>query len=122
MRFGNENIEASRLGRWQPNSLIDDEYRASNNIPVPSTYFVESGSFFRINNLTLGYTLPESVSKSIRLDRTRVYFTAQNPLIVKKFSGFSPELPGSNALNSGIELSVYPTTATYMIGLNINFN
>jgi hypothetical protein len=46
---------------------------------------------------------------------------AQNPLIAKKFSGFSPELPGSNALNSGIELNVYPTTATYMIGFNVTF-
>jgi hypothetical protein len=42
-------------------------------------------------------------------------------LTIKKFSGFSPELPGSNALNSGIELFVYPITATYLVGVNINF-
>jgi TonB-dependent starch-binding outer membrane protein SusC len=121
VRFGNENIEVSRGDRWSPSNTNTDEYRASNQIPVPSTYFVESGSFFRINNLTIGYTLPGSVSDRAFMSRARVFVSAQNPLISKKFSGFSPELQGSNALNSGIELSVYPITATYMIGVNVNF-
>ena len=121
VRFGNENIEASRVDRWTTSNPSNVEYRASNQIPKPSTYFVESGSFFRINNVTLGYTLPALAGLQNIISRTRFFVSAQNPLIWKKFSGFSPELPGSNALNSGIELSVYPTTATYMVGLNINF-
>jgi hypothetical protein len=121
VRFGNENVEASRADRWTPTNPSTTEYRASNQIPVPSTYFVESGSFFRINNVTIGYTLPGTVSDKAFMSKARIFVSAQNPLISKKFSGFSPELPGSNALNSGIELSVYPTTATYMIGVNVNF-
>ncbi|MFV0604537.1 MAG: SusC/RagA family TonB-linked outer membrane protein, partial [Niabella sp.] len=121
VRFGNENIEASREARWTSTNPSNTEYRASNQIPKPSTYFVESGSFFRINNVTLGYTLPRIEALQSVFDKIRFFASAQNPLIWKKFSGFSPELPGSNALNSGIELSVYPTTATYMFGLNINF-
>ncbi len=121
VRFGNENVEASRADRWRTSAPSNTEYRASNAIPKPSTYFVESGSFFRINNITLGYTLPQNVIENAFLSKARFFISAQNPLIAKKFSGFSPELPGSNALNSGIELSVYPTTATYMVGININF-
>lgn len=120
VRFGNENIEASRIDRWTLQNPTNLEPRASNSIPRPSTYFVESGSFFRINNITLGYTFPKTMfSKGI--DRLRLFITAQNPLIIKEFSGFSPELPGTNAMNSGIELGVYPTISTYMFGLNINF-
>jgi len=122
VRFGNENVEAARVDRWKSGSGINDEYRASNAIPKPSDYFVESGDFFRINNITLGYTLPSSATRKAKIENTRIYISAQNPVIAKKFSGFSPELPGSNALNSGIELSVYPTTATYLIGLHFNFN
>jgi TonB-dependent starch-binding outer membrane protein SusC len=121
VRFGNENIEAVRGGRWRTGSASNIEYRASNEIPKPSTYFIESGTFFRINNITLGYTVPSSIVNRAFMSSARVFVSAQNPLISKKFSGFSPELPGSNALNSGIELSVYPTSATYMIGININF-
>ncbi|MGC4234171.1 MAG: TonB-dependent receptor [Niabella sp.] len=121
VRFGNDNIEASRVSRWTPTNTNTNEPRASNNIPTPSTYFVESGSFFRINNITLGYSLPNRMLENAFMSNVRFYVTAQNPLIIKKFSGFSPELPGSNALNSGIELSVYPTSATYMAGVTINF-
>lgn len=121
VRFGNDSVEASREDRWTPDNRDTDEPRASNNIPKPSTYFVESGSFFRINNVTLGYTLPTSVTSRASIGRLRIYVAAQNPVIWKKFSGFTPELPGSSALNSGIELSVYPSLATYMVGVNIDF-
>lgn len=121
VRFGNENIEASREDRWTPTNPSTTEPRASNQIPKPSTYFVESGSFFRINNITIGYTIPASLADKAFMSSARIFVSAQNPLISKKFSGFSPELPRTNALNSGIELDVYPTLATYMIGININF-
>ncbi|MBI5914354.1 MAG: TonB-dependent receptor [Bacteroidetes bacterium] len=122
VRFGNDNIEASRESHWTPDNTNTGEPRASNNIPKPSDYFVESGSFFRINNVTLGYTLPTNPGNRAGIGKARVFISAQNPLIAKKFSGFTPELPGSNALNSGIELGVYPTLATYLVGFNIDFN
>lgn len=122
VRFGNDSVEASREDRWTPDNRDTDEPRASNSIPKPSTYFVESGSFFRINNVTLGYTLPTSITERANIGRARFFVSAQNPVIIKKFSGFTPELPGSSALNSGIELGVYPSLATYMVGVNIDFN
>lgn len=121
VRFGNDSVEASREDRWTPTNRDTDQPRASNSIPKPSSYFVESGNFFRINNVTLGFTLPTAATSRASISRARIYIAAQNPVIWKKFSGFTPELPGSSALNSGIELSVYPSLATYMAGLNIEF-
>jgi TonB-linked SusC/RagA family outer membrane protein len=122
VRFGNDNIEASRKDRWTPTNTDTNEPRASNSIPKPSTYFVESGNFFRINNITLGYTIPSAITDRAKIGRARVFVSAQNPVISQRFSGFTPELPGSNALNSGIELGVYPSLATYMFGVNVDFN
>lgn len=120
VRFGNDNIEASRAAdRWSTTNPDGTQPRASNAIPAPSDYFVESGDFFRINNMTIGYSLPAE-KWHIGLSKLRVYATAQNPLILKKYSGFTPELPGS-ATASGIELSIYPVTTTYMVGVNVSF-
>lgn len=119
VRFGNDEIEASRVDNmWSAANPNGTQPRASNAIPKPSTYFVESGSFLRVNNITLGYTVP--VRESWKINTLRFFASAQNPFIWKKYSGYTPELPG-DALNSGIELSIYPVTATYMLGVNVGF-
>lgn len=85
-----------------------------------SSYYLENGAYFRINNITLGYTLDNLV-----LDRSklRIYFTAQNPFIITGYSGFSPEISsdGDPSGTSGIELSAYPTTRNFILGVNIQF-
>ncbi|MVT10487.1 SusC/RagA family TonB-linked outer membrane protein [Chitinophaga sp. ysch24] len=119
VRFGNDNIEANvAANRWTTTNTNTNIPRASNSIPVPSTYFVESGSFFRINNITLGYTVPTSRWGGV--SNLRVFATAQNPVIFKKYSGYTPELPGP-ATAAGIELNIYPITSTYMAGFNLSF-
>lgn len=85
-----------------------------------SSYYLESGSYFRINNITLGYTFRNLYSSKSNL---RLYVTAQNPFMFTKYSGFSPELAGDGSpnLTSGIELSAYPTTRNFLFGLNMQF-
>jgi hypothetical protein len=120
VRFGNDNVEQARADdRWTPDNLGGSQPRASNAIPAPSTYFIEKGDFFRINNATLGYTF-NSEKWGPGITRLRVFAAAQNPLIIKKYSGFTPELPGS-ATSSGIELGIYPVFSTYMVGVNLSF-
>lgn len=116
-----DNVEKSMAySRWTPGSGIQTEPAAnSGNLP-PSTYFVESGSFVRINNATLGYALPKSILDKVKISSIRVFVTAQNILTMKKFSGFTAELPG-NPTSQGIELNAYPTTQTYALGLNVGF-
>ena len=117
---GNYNIEAAvATNRWVPGSNNNTTPRAYNGVPYPTDYFVESGSFVRINNITAGYTMmPKSTASYI--GSIRVYASAQNPFIFTKYTGFTPELPG-NQNEAGIELNVYPIAATYMIGLNVEF-
>ncbi len=121
LRFGgNYNIEYDvAIRRWTPGSGINDYPRAYNGTAVVSDYFVESGSYVRINNISAGYTFKIKKTTS-PFKSFRVYASAQNPLIFTSYTGFTPELPGSQ-LASGIELNAYPISASYMLGVNVQF-
>ena len=121
-RFENtDNIEASYASsRWTPTNPSSTDPRTITSATPASTYFVESGSFVRINNLTLGYSIPATLREKAKLRQARVYVTAQNLLTFQKYSGFTPELPGG-PLNSGIELNAYPVTRTFAVGLSMGF-
>ena len=117
---GNYNIEYDvAINRWQPGSNNNTTPRAYNGVPYPTDYFVESGSFVRINNITAGYSIAPQKANS-HIGAIRIYASAQNPFILAKYTGFTPELPG-NQNEAGIELNVYPISATYMVGVNVEF-
>jgi len=117
---GNYNIEFEVAdNRWQPGSNENKYPRAYNGTAVPTDYFVEDGSFLRVNNITMGYSF--STSKwNLPIEKLRLYVSAQNPIIFTGYTGFTPELPGS-PLASGIELNIYPVSATYLFGINLQF-
>ena len=122
-RFGGENVEYAVLENfWTPSTPNALNPKPSNDVPRPSTYYVEDGSFIRINNITLGYTIP-MISTSI--DKVRLFVTATNPFIFTDFSGYSPELSGNDGGNplgsAGIELDAYPTNKTLTFGVNLSF-
>ncbi|WP_240163916.1 SusC/RagA family TonB-linked outer membrane protein [Spirosoma taeanense] len=91
----------------------------------PSSYFIEDGSYFRMKNLTLGYTLPASLAQKIRFENARVFLQAQNLFTITKYSGIDPEVtsvgstPGSTVL--GVDQGNYPNSKMYQIGLNFGF-
>jgi|JI9StandDraft_1071089.scaffolds.fasta_scaffold01311_4 TonB-linked SusC/RagA family outer membrane protein len=87
---------------------------------LASDYYVESGDFLRINNVTLGYNFSNEFLQRYKISNMRLFITAQNLFTFQKFSGFTPELPG-DPINSGIELSTYPTTRTFTAGINVGF-
>ena len=125
-----DNIEAKVAnGRWTPNNPSNTIPRASLGILPNSTYFLESGDYFRINNLTFGYTLAESILSKYKIAKLRLYATVQNLVTFTSYSGFTPELfnPGDGShiagspLNAGIELNSYPSTRTYAFGINLSF-
>lgn len=82
-----------------------------------SDYFIEDGSFIRLQNVSLGYTLP--VTKLIR--KARFYVSAQNPLIITNYTGFDPEVnnQGQNNLNRGDDYDAYPRARTFTVGVNL---
>ncbi|MCC7246088.1 MAG: TonB-dependent receptor [Saprospiraceae bacterium] len=121
LRFGsNYNVELDiAKTRWKPGSGKNDIPRASNVTPYPSDYFVESGSFVRINNITIGKRF--DMQRKWGIDNLRVFASAQNPFIFTPYTGFTPELPGK-ATESGIELNIYPISSAYLVGLNLSLS
>lgn len=106
------------LGRWEGEGTSNTMPRAifndPNNNSRISTRFLEDGSYLRIKNVTLGYTLPESWIKRNFFQRIRIYASAQNLLTFTKYSGFDPEVP-----SNGVDFNVYPVTRVLSLGLNI---
>ncbi len=116
-----DNIESDMAyNRWTPSNGSQTEPAANGGFLPASTYFMESGSFIRLNNVTFGYTLPQTLMQRIKLKSVRVFVTAQNLYTYMKYSGFTAELPG-DPTKAGIELNAYPTTRTVAAGLNVNF-
>jgi len=121
LRFGsNYNVEyAVAEKRWTPENKSNTNPRASNVTPYPIDYFIESGMFIRINNITFGYNM-ENIKFLGNIDKIRMYISAQNPFIYTPYTGFTPELPG-NQNEAGIELNIYPVSSTFLFGLNAQF-
>ncbi|MGI8636832.1 MAG: SusC/RagA family TonB-linked outer membrane protein, partial [Segetibacter sp.] len=117
-----ENVETVvAKNRWTPNNPNSNIPRANLSALPASTYFIESGSFFRINNVTIGYTLPKSVLSTYKIQNFRVYITAQNLATFTGYSGFTPEIVSGSTLDAGIEQRIYPSTRTFAFGVNLGF-
>jgi TonB-linked SusC/RagA family outer membrane protein len=116
-----DNIEKSvATSYWTPTNHSNTQPSANGGNLPSSSYFLSSGTFARINNITLGYNMPASLLKRQNVITSfRVFVNAQNPITLKKYGGFSSELPGSSPTNAGIELNTYPTTRTFAAGVNI---
>lgn len=120
-RFSGENIEYSVANDFWTATNTDSVNPAPfNAVPIASDYYLESGDFFRVNNITLGYTLSKTVDY---LSNVRLYVSAINPIIIQKFSGFSPELNanGNPYDLTGVELDAYPTLRSFVFGINLKF-
>lgn len=91
--------------------------------PGASSFFLEDGTFLRLNNLTIGYNLP--VSKSSWLSKARIYVTGQNLFVLTDYTGYDPEVNtpatvGGN-LSYGIDFATYPRARTFLFGVNVDF-
>jgi TonB-linked SusC/RagA family outer membrane protein len=89
---------------------------------LPSTRYMDNGSYLRINNITLGYNLPDKISSALSLGSLRVYATANNAFVFTKNLSFNPDVSNSgNALTPGIDFNNYPLPRSVVFGLNVGF-
>ena len=88
-----------------------------------SDWAVEDASFLRLQSVTLGYTLPESLTQKIYLRRVRIYVTGTNLFCLTKYSGYDPEVDTRRAtpLTPGVDYSAYPKSIGFVAGLNLTF-
>jgi len=108
------------LDRWTESNTggtvpraIPSANTANNRV---SDRWVEDGSYLRLKNFQIGYTLPNSVQERLKLSNARIYFSGQNLLTFTDYLGYDPEV-GSN----GIDDVVYPQPRTLLLGLQIGF-
>ena len=95
---------------------------SSNNNNRMSNKFVEDGSYLRLRNIALGYTLPGKLTKKWGLNNVRFYVNIQNLFTITKYKGYDPEVGSYNqgVLLRGIDYARYPSQRIYTFGLNVN--
>jgi len=103
-------------GEGTSNSIPRAIYGDPNQNARHSTRFVEDGSYLRIKNVTLGYTLPKEVTQKFHTDMLRIYLSCQNLYTFTKYSGMDPEVG-----TGGVDGGTYPVTRTVSFGLNVQF-
>lgn len=125
-----------------PTGTFRDFFGANPNgtVPIPnndptkdklnfsnSDFYLEDGSYLRLKNIQLSYTLPKRICQRTKIiSNCKAFITISNLLTVTKYTGLDPEVGGLNApgqgnLSNGIDLGVYPQSKTYMVGASIDF-
>ncbi|HMI67827.1 MAG TPA: SusC/RagA family TonB-linked outer membrane protein, partial [Cyclobacteriaceae bacterium] len=118
-------------GHWTPDNPSNEYPRASwsasgNNTQI-STRFLESGSYTRLKNLQIGYTVPKDVLLKYGFSAVRVYFSGTNLFTFTKYSGMDPEMTVSDNSKTdgdranGIDWGTYPAAKSYNVGVNLTF-
>jgi hypothetical protein len=117
------NFEKHVLDRWTGPGTSDTEPRVSfgGYNYTPSDWFIQDGSFLRIRNIILGYTLPDGWSNAIYIDVFRVYFKAEYIYTFTEFTGYTPEIGSGDVLSNGIDNGRYPIPSVYSFGINLTF-
>jgi hypothetical protein len=108
------------------NATIWSPFSMGNAAPLFHSDAVEDGSFLRLNNVTLGYSLPRLLISKVKMTRFRVYVTVYNAFLWTKYTGYDPEVTATRsssyaALTPGVDFSAYPKSRTYTAGVNITF-
>lgn len=124
--FGQKVLNATYMSMYDPTRLpaqnVPDKFLTSGikSDPVFSDYWVEDGSFFRLQTLTVGYTI--KYFKKLGLNKVRVYATGENLFTITGYSGVDPEVNTSGLGSPGIDrFNFYPRPRTFSFGLNVAF-
>lgn len=126
---GNMNLMRGALDRWQSEQNPGDgQTNRANRLQTgsngqTSNWHLEDGSYTRIRNITLGYSLPAALLQRGGLIRARAYVSVQNPFTFTDYLGYNPEVNArpDSALNPGEDYASYPLARTYSFGLNLSF-
>ena len=124
--FTGAAVSARVLDSWTPthtntNIPIFEGVSNFSTNTVPNSYYVENGSYVRLQNMSIGYNLPAAMLNTIGLQRVRISASANNLLTITKYTGLDPAVGGNADSNFGIDVGNYPLTRSYNVGLNIGF-
>jgi TonB-linked SusC/RagA family outer membrane protein len=110
------------LAEINKNATIWQPIKGANYLELDS-WAVEDGSFLRINNITLGYSLPVETLLRKKISSLRIYCTVNNAAVITKYTGLDPEVStkNSNYVTPGVDSSPYPRSRTFIAGINVKF-
>lgn len=118
------NYQTKALGRWTgPGTsntfprLVDGD--PNGNFTKPSAFYLESGAFFRIKNVQIGYSLPQSLIGRFGIQKVRLYIAGYNLYTFTKYDGYDPEIGGGGA--TSIDQGFYPQARTWQGGVSVTF-
>ena len=118
---GNLVTDLATLATLNANTTMWTPYSA--NKMIFSDWAVEDASFLRLNTLSLGYTLPSTITKRYGINSLRFYVTGYNVFCITGYSGYDPEVDCVRRTNltPGVDYSAYPKSRQFVVGLNLNF-
>ena len=112
------------LDRWTGPGTSNTSPRVTtgaNSNTLFSDYYVEDGSFVRLQNVQLGYTFSESVFKNSKISKLRLYVSASNLVTLTKYRGYDPTASSGAPIGGGIDQGFYPSPKTFLLGANLKF-
>jgi hypothetical protein len=119
------NQLAYTIGRWTGPNSTNENPRLTTSLTrnnVFSDYYVEDGSFLRLRNLQIGYTLKGQQLQKLKMNGLRIYLSANNLYTLTKYMGYDPDLGSvGGALGAGIDNGFYPQARSIMMGFSIRF-
>jgi TonB-linked SusC/RagA family outer membrane protein len=120
---GRNNATTEALNRWTPTNTNTNIPKASSTRSQrTSSRFIFDGSYIRLKNISLGYTLPKSTLSTLKIQSLRFYVSAQNIFTSTKYRGYDPEVNYRNSnLNAGVDYASYPNAKSVTAGINVGF-
>ncbi|GAB3639894.1 SusC/RagA family TonB-linked outer membrane protein [Spirosoma arcticum] len=124
--FTGAAVSARVKDSWTPTNMNTDIpiFEGVSNFSTntqANSYYVENGSYLRLQNISVGYNLPANMLSAIGLQRVRVSASANNILTISGYTGLDPAVGGAADQNFGIDVGNYPVTRSYNVGLSIGF-
>lgn len=122
LQFKVDNLPADVIPwTWDnPSDTYPRMYSGATDNTQASDRFIEDGSYLRLKNLQLGYTLPQNITRKFFVERLRVYVSAQNLCTITKYKGYDPDIVGG-VFSQGIDGGHFPNARTFTAGLQVNF-
>ena len=115
-----------QFSQWSPQNPTSDipsfrNTEASASVRARSDYWLEDGTYLRIRNITLGYSLPKELMDKTKIGSVKFYITGFNPFTFTNYTGYDPEVGGNGIGTRGVDRGNYPVARRFVLGAKIKF-